>query len=778
MVGKRAAAAYPRLLAAAFVVAQFSSIASATNEAGKRELTPADAIATVRVIQNQLLSGQPAGGGFTSPDGKRYLIRLVYGDVGRNGVWMDLLTGPLDSLESAARPKHCAHLFTTGLGSTTSARSAEADPDPTNVIRWVDATHVAFLWSDEHAIRQVMSVDLTTCKHQFLTHAAGDVFSFLPVPDGTLLLNTQIPAPTGLAEQLWAHGFTVGDASDGISILQGHIEDSTAVEVRYKNAWAIQAHGRVKSLDIDGHPFDPSNPYSRDLSLGLGGCYAVTWIGVTSRPQGWEAYSNPSLQAGLTSTDKPRLPVRYVVIDLHTGESRMLWNAPLSVRAQVHWSPSGDAVLLAPTYLPVDVHNPLGLTGNAAAEISVRTGEYRLLPIDLTDRTVLKAEWSTPGEIAITSTNTIGEDLRTERFARSGETWQAAPNADPDASDTPPAPIRLETRQSLNAPPQIFAVDTRSGKSQLVIDPNPHLLDDFKLGRVERMSGVLPTGQHWIAQLIYPADYRPDVKYPLVIQSAYGPAFGAEEFSLEGAWGFNGMGLGPTQVPSNPGQLLATRNIAVLELEVLHPAQGFKGAEDRQLAFEALSRQLASSGLVDESKIALAGFSQNGYWVEYTLAHSAFPFAAAIAGDNYEPSYFQSALGNWREMDVKLNGGAAFGNGLQEWLAHAPGFNAEHIHTPLLIAGQSGGLLMIISEWEIYSRMRHLNKPAQIYMMPQADKHPSHTPQNPEQIIAIQDAALDWFDFWLTGREDASPKKREQYARWHRLLTSTAVPNP
>jgi hypothetical protein len=765
--------------AALLTAASLASDAHAnTGNGAKRELTPADAVATVRIIQNQLLSGQPADGGFISPDGQRYLIRLVYGDVKRNGVWMDLLTGPLDSLESAAHPKHCAHLFTTGLGSTTSARSAEADPDTTNVIRWVDATHVAFLWSDEHAVRQAMSLDLTTCKHQFLTHAPGDVFSFLPVPDGTLLFNAQIPASTGLAEQLWAHGFTVGDASDGISILQGHIEDSSAVEVRYKNAWFIQTRGRVKSLNLNGKPFDLSNPYSRDLSLGPSGRYAITWIGVTERPSGWEQYSNLSLQAGLTSTDKVRLPVRYVVVDLNSGESRMLWNSPLSLRAQVHWSPSEDTVLLAPTYLPVDVHSPLGLAGNAAAEIDVRTGHHRLLPIDLTDRTVLKAQWVKPDEVAITSTNNLGVDPRTERFTRSGDTWQTAPSADPDASDTPLASIRLETRQSLNAPPQIFAVDTRTRQSRLIVDPNPHLLDDFKLGRVERMSGTLPTGQHWIAQLIYPADYQAGMKYPLVIQSTYGPAFGAEEFSLEGAWGYNGMGLGPTQVPSYPGQLLATRNIAVLELEVLHAAQGFKGAEDRQLVFEALSKQLASSGLADENKIGLAGFSQNGYWVEYTLAHSAFPFAAAIAGDNYEPSYFQSALGNWRQTDVEFNGGPAFGAGLQEWLAHAPGFNAEHIHTPLLITGQSGGLLMIISEWEIYSRMRHLNKPAQIYMMPQADKHPSHTPQNPEQIIAIQETALDWFEFWLTGHEDPSPRKHEQYARWHRLITSNAVPNP
>jgi hypothetical protein len=746
----------------------------------KRELTPADAVATVRVIRNQLLSGQAAGDDFTSPDGRRYLIRLVYGDAKRNGVWMDLLTGPLDSLESAAHPRLCAHLFSTGLGSTTSARASQADVDTTNIIHWIDNTQVAFLWSDERAIRQIMSVDLTTCKHRFLTHAPADIFSFAHAADGALLFNAHVPPPSSRTEQLWADGFMVTDASDGISILAGYIGEESRLAMMYKNSWFIRSAAGLRPLNIDGNRYDRSNPYSRDVSVGPSGRYAVVWIGAPSMPKDWDQYSNTELRRALTTTDVIRLPVRYAVIDLQTASSRMLWNSPLSLRGQVHWSPSTDTVLLAPTYLPVDVQNPIGLAGNAAAEIDVRTGQYHVLPIDLTDRRLLKARWLSPNEIEMSSTNNLGEDLNTQQFIHVRDSWQLLPAAKTrePSPQTPGAPIRLETRQTLNTPPQIVAVDVRSGQSRLVLDTNPHLLDNFKLGRVERMSGTLPTGQHWIAQLIYPADYRPGERYPLVIQATYGPGFGEEEFSLEGSWGYNGMGLGPADVPAYPGQLLATRNIAVLELQVLHAGQGIRQAEDHQLVYEALSRQLVASGLADEKKIALAGFSNNGYWVEYTLAHSAYPFATAIAADNYDPSYLQSALGNWREMDEDLNGSPAFGVGLEQWLLHAPGFNAERIHTPLLMTCQSGGLSMIIGKWETYSRLRHLNKPAQMYVMPRVDKHPAHTPQNPEQIIAIQEIAIDWFEFWLTGQEDPSPRKREQYARWHRLTTSRAVPNP
>jgi dipeptidyl aminopeptidase/acylaminoacyl peptidase len=213
-------------------------------------------------------------------------------------------------------------------------------------------------------------------------------------------------------------------------------------------------------------------------------------------------------------------------------------------------------------------------------------------------------------------------------------------------------------------------------------------------------------------------------------------------------------------------------------MAVLHPSQGIEQAQDYQLAFETLAKQLSASGLADGNKIALDGFSRNGYWVEFTLTHSTFPFAAAIAADNYDPSYFPSALFNWRDVDAQTNSAIAFGAGLQKWIERAPGFNAEHIHTPLRMIGQSAGMPLIIGSWELYSRLRHLKKPVEMYMMPGADKNPSHTPQNPRQIMAIQEGVIDWFSFWLTGREDPSPIKRDQYARWRAFRALQTGPLP
>jgi hypothetical protein len=762
--------------AALLAAAAFVPLGNVCATTAKRELTPADAVGTVRVIDNQLPLGERVDSGVTSRNGKRYLLRLIHGDVERNGDWMDLLTGSLDSLESAAHPRPCAHLFTTGLGSTKSLRSSEADPDPTNLINWINDTQVAFLWTGTNAIRQVVTLDVTSCKLRFLTHSTTNVFSFAFAEDGTLVFNAQVPRVVGGSQRLWKQGFTVSDASDGWSILTGNI-DGVDASSDGDNAWFIRSGDLIRAIDMVGTPVDRTNPFFRDLFVSNTGRFAITDVGVPGIPDAWEQYTNTTLQSLLKINQSipGRLPLRYALIDLKIGESRILWDAPRAFRGQVAWSPDSETLLLAPTFLPRAANNPLGLSGNAAAELDVRSGRYQVLPIDLTSRTVVSTEWITNTAVEIRSTNDFGADTRVDRFIREDDHWRVAA-AGPSSSVG--SRIRLETRQSLNSPPQVFAFDPASGQSRLVIDPNPHLLEQFKLGHVERMNGTLSNGKKWIAQLIYPADYSPGTRYPLVIQSDYGAVFGKEDFNLAGAWGLSGMGLGPSLFPSSPGQLLATQNIAVLTLSVLHFASGAGQDDDYQLAFESLAHQLIASGLADPLKIALVGFSRNGHWVEFTLTHSSFPFAAAIAVDNYDPSYFQSALANWRNEDAQMNGGPAFGDDLQKWVTRAVGFNAERIHTPLYMIGQSNGIQIIMSKWELFSRLRYLKKPVEMYLMPEANTHPSHNPQNPRQIMAVQEMALDWLTFWLTGREDQNPEKRAKYSRWRAFRQSPIVSNP
>jgi dienelactone hydrolase len=252
----------------------------------------------------------------------------------------------------------------------------------------------------------------------------------------------------------------------------------------------------------------------------------------------------------------------------------------------------------------------------------------------------------------------------------------------------------------------------------------------------------------------------------LLIQSVYGAAV-SSEFTLYGLGN-----LGPPLIACYPGQVMAGRDVAVLHLNV-HMGRKMgtvEEAETRKNGLTAAAEFLIQRGLVEPTKVGLAGFSRNGWYTEYSLTHGGFPYAAAIAADNWDPSYTSTMLFGDFESAAAVNGAPPFGEGLHRWLEKAPAFNAERIATPLMKIEQStGGLFGVLTHWELVARMRFLGKPLEFYVMPDVPEHGSHNTQNPGQIMAVQQRAVDWFDFWLNGREDPDERKAEQYAGWRRL---------
>jgi hypothetical protein len=55
-----------------------------------------------------------------------------------------------------------------------------------------------------------------------------------------------------------------------------------------------------------------------------------------------------------------------------------------------------------------------------------------------------------------------------------------------------------------------------------------------------------------------------------------------------------------------------------------------------------------------------------------------------------------------------------------------------------------------------------------LYLVPDIE-HGTHNFQNPRQLLASEVGAVDWFDFWLNGREDGDLGKAERYRQWRKL---------
>jgi dipeptidyl aminopeptidase/acylaminoacyl peptidase len=746
--------------------------------APRRALTPADALETVRLMDNpEAISPQnPQGAVSLSPNGKRYVVRLVRGDAKRNGVWVDLIAGQPDSLEQSARHEVVTCLFTTGLGSANSLFGAIEDTNPHSTpLRWIDDDRIVFLWSNERGIRQLVRLTLSTRRLEYLTDHPTHLVTFDISSNGTVFYSAQArpgsSAATALA--LLQQGFVVDNDTDASSLFHRHIGGGNGYDRAWNTEWFLLdgLNAVPRRLTIGGR--DVALDYRHRIAFSPDGKLALVNAGVSEVPPEWEKYTgqDPAAWVAEARRDSHATTARVVhklfVVDVEHGTSRPLWEAlSLIYVAGAAWSPDGRALLLAPTFLPVQTADDRGLAGRAAAVVDVATGQYEQLPIELPEmEPVASLRWLDANTVQISQRDGLG--FKHHRFVKVGRQWQATQR---DAISDAPAPLRFEVRQDLNTPPKVFAVEVATGRERLLFDPNPGLTSDFILGRVTRLEGTLPSGEQWEGVLFYPADYPSNKRalrkrYPLVIQSQYGAV--ASGFTL---YGFGS--LGPAEVASYPGQLLANRGIAVLQLNVRMGAKfnTAQEAETRKVAFERLAEQLVESGLVDRQKVGLAGYSRNGYYVEYTLTHSSFPFATAISADSWDPSYFQQTLTGDIGNASAVNGALPFGDGLKTLLQSAPGFNVEKIRTPLRMIEQSNGLFGVLAKWEMFARLRYLKKPVEFYVVPDSE-HGSHATQNPAQILAIQQGSIDWFDFWLNGREDPSPHKEQQYERWRKLRT-------
>ncbi len=67
--------------------------------------------------------------------------------------------------------------------------------------------------------------------------------------------------------------------------------------------------------------------------------------------------------------------------------------------------------------------------------------------------------------------------------------------------------------------------------------------------------------------------------------------------------------------------------------------------------------------------------------------------------------------------------------------------------------------------WDMYALLCRQQKPAEQIVFPGA----IHLLRNPRQRFDELEANADWLAFWIRGREDQAPSKREQYARQETL---------
>jgi dipeptidyl aminopeptidase/acylaminoacyl peptidase len=525
--------------------------------------------------------------------------------------------------------------------------------------------------------------------------------------------------------------------------------------------WAVVG-GKRFEVKHDGAPIVPDG----NLALSPNGNSIVTEFPASEVPSSWEIlYPPPYPSDPLYHLRHLRhFALQYVRIDLQTGSIQSLTEAPVSevggswagVLGRPSWSSSGREVLLPGTYVRSKDEAPsrpcvaiVDVPSNTSTCIEMLKGKTEASGVEAGYHMILDVHFAGRDQqnIIVDFINRPDWSMGSTEYRSANGLWQITcqRKGEPGAEHNG---LEVAVKQSFDEPPLLIA--TNKEVSRVIWDPNPQL-KTIEMGEATLYSWRDKEGRERVGALYKPSNYKPEQRYPLVIQTH---AFVTSQFNPDG--GFS---------TAFAARALAASGIVVLQVGEYCPMQTPDEGPCAVSIYESAANQLVSEGVVDRERIGINGFSRTCFYVMETLAFGSLHLKAALVTDGVMADYFQYLLVTGNDDANSIIGGAPFGEGLQLWLKRSPGFNLDKINTPLMVVGE--GPLSLLTMWQPYAGLRDLHKPVELVML----NTDEHVLTNPAVLMASQGGSVDWFRFWLQDYEDPAPAKAEQYARWRNLRT-------
>lgn len=312
-------------------------------------------------------------------------------------------------------------------------------------------------------------------------------------------------------------------------------------------------------------------------------------------------------------------------------------------------------------------------------------------------------------------------------------------------------------RQRPDLPPAPVAIDLLTGEQRPLMDVNPDIAG-VELSPVTEMRWSDRFGVESNGYLIKPLHYRSGQRYPLVMI----------------LYGFEGRFVTAAEwLSSYPAQALAREGMAVL---LWNPPSQYDWNPDDLISSSRVWRErpmlslrsaialLSAQGLVDTTRLGIMGWSYGGYIAQLALTDLQVFRAASIGnGGGYSMgAYWVFGSRGHRVFYEKLYGGPPYGSTLLNWLTLTPLGSVGRIQAPVLIEAQADEAINML---ELYTALRRHRVPTEFVIYPDE----AHVFVQPRHRLASMRRNLEWFSFWLLGKEGTGPRDDGQYARWRRL---------
>jgi len=285
-------------------------------------------------------------------------------------------------------------------------------------------------------------------------------------------------------------------------------------------------------------------------------------------------------------------------------------------------------------------------------------------------------------------------------------------------------------------PAEIYYLPAAGGAPRCLTSFNQEIATR-ELGRSEELRWKGPNGMQEDGVVVYPPEFTSAHKYPLVLVIHGGP-------QASSTLAFNTL-----------AQLLVARGYVVF-------SPNYRGSDNLGNAYEhaifndagdgpgrdvmAGLDALKAKGFVDESRIAVSGWSYGGYMTSWMIGHYHI-WKAAVSGAAVNDLVHAYALSDFNVTQRYSFGGPPWSEKFSKaYQEQSPISYAWHITTPTLILSDTGDARVPISQSYL---MYHALKDHGVTVQFVAYPVPGHFPGDPVRSTDVYRRWIEWVDKYL-----------------------------
>lgn len=291
-------------------------------------------------------------------------------------------------------------------------------------------------------------------------------------------------------------------------------------------------------------------------------------------------------------------------------------------------------------------------------------------------------------------------------------------------------------RQSFSQPPEIWAGPV--GEWKQITHLNQELHPTWGDAHNLHWNNGKTRVQGW---LLYPRDYDPSKRYPLVVEAHGGPGFAT--------------------MPAWPQSFFDTSVLSTLGYFVLYPnprgsfgaGEAFTRANVKDFGYGDFHDILAGVDQVvkdlpvDNDRVGITGWSYGGYMSMWAVTQT-HRFHAAVAGaglSNWLSYYGENDIDEWMPPFF----GASVYDDPAVYAKSAPMTFIKNVKTPtLVLVGERDGECPMPQSREFWHALKMLGVPTQLVIYP----NEGHFIAQPEHERDIIERMVGWFDKYLNAR--------------------------